>query len=115
MSLRLYFDHNMHRAIAIGLRARGVDLILAAEDGSARLDDELLLERSTELGRVLVTEDRDFLSITTRWLRTGRHFPGVIRMPKHLSIGQAIEELEVIAGVMDPDEFIDRVEHLPLR
>jgi hypothetical protein len=105
----------MRGPIATGLRARGVDLLLAFEDGNSRLVDELLLERALDLGRVLVSEDKDFMAITTRWLIDGKHFAGVIRAPKQLSIGQVIEDLEVMAGVMDPEEFVDRVEHLPLR
>jgi hypothetical protein len=113
--LSFYFDHNMNRAIASGLRSRGVDVLLASEDGNARLDDESLLERATSLGRVLVSEDKDFMAITTRWLLAGKHFAGVIRAPKHLPIGRVIADLELIAGVLDAEEFVNRVEHLPLR
>lgn len=42
MSLRLYMDANVPRAIAEGLRLRGVDVLTAQEDGAAnrtRRDD----------------------------------------------------------------------------
>jgi hypothetical protein len=115
VSLALYFDNNMKRPIAIGLRARGFDVLLAREDGTARLEDERLLERATELGRVLVSEDEDFMVITAAWQRTGRYFAGFIRAPQSLSIGDAIRDLEVIAGVMEPNEFANRTEVLPLK
>ncbi|HVR29317.1 MAG TPA: hypothetical protein VMS86_07245 [Thermoanaerobaculia bacterium] len=44
MSLRLYFDHNVSRAISQGLRLRGVDVITASDDGAERLADAEELE-----------------------------------------------------------------------
>lgn len=46
MSLRLYFDHHVPRAIAAGAQQRGVDVLTAAADGTANRDDEFLLQRA---------------------------------------------------------------------
>jgi hypothetical protein len=35
MALEFYMDQNVPRAIAIGLRLRGVDVVTAYEDGAA--------------------------------------------------------------------------------
>ena len=48
MSLRLYMDHHVPRAITAGLRLRGEDVLTAAEDGSALFADPADL-----LGQVL--------------------------------------------------------------
>lgn len=39
MPAGLYMDHNVPRAITVGSRLRHVDVLTAAEDGAARLDD----------------------------------------------------------------------------
>ena len=54
----LYMDHHVPSAITAGLRKRGVDVLTAEEDGSARLDDDPLLDRATSLGRVLFSQDK---------------------------------------------------------
>jgi hypothetical protein len=52
---------DVHAPLAItqGVRQRGVDVITAQEDGSGRLEDALLLDRATQLERVLFTQDED--------------------------------------------------------
>ena len=115
MALKLYIDHNVHGEITNGLRLRGVDLLTCAEDGTDRLADDLVLQRATELGRVVFTQDTDFLIITTRWLRSGREFAGVIFAEQlGVTIGDAIRDLELLAGAMDEAEVRNRVFHLPI-
>ncbi|MGH9851869.1 MAG: DUF5615 family PIN-like protein [Blastocatellia bacterium] len=53
MSVSLYFDVHVPSAITLGLRLRGVDALTSQEDGTRELDDNLLLDRATDLGRVL--------------------------------------------------------------
>jgi len=114
VSVALYFDHNVDLAIVEGLRARGVDVLTAREDDASTLDDELLLERATALGRVLVTNDKDFSAITGRWYREGRHFAGLIRARQEgVSVDAMIHDLEIIAKVMEPEQMIDQIEYVP--
>jgi Domain of unknown function (DUF5615) len=116
LSNPLYFDQNVPQAIATGLRRRGVDVLLAFEDRTSRLRDEPLLERATALGRILVSEDRDFVRIADQWREAGRDFAGVIRIPRQrMSIGEMIEDLELIALVLDPSEVRNQTFYLPLR
>ncbi len=51
-------DVHVRWSITDGLRRRGVDVLTAQEDGAARVDDLPLLDRVTELGRVLFAPDR---------------------------------------------------------
>jgi predicted nuclease of predicted toxin-antitoxin system len=62
MIIRLYVDVHVHRAITIGLRLRGVDILTAQEDGYRTAEDDVLLDRATELQRVLFTQDEDLLA-----------------------------------------------------
>ena len=40
MTIRLYMDHHVPRAITQALRTRGVDVMTAFEDGAAHFSDE---------------------------------------------------------------------------
>lgn len=51
MAIVLYMDAHIPKAIMIGLRLRGVDIITAQEDNAADLPDPVLLDRATALQR----------------------------------------------------------------
>ena len=115
MSLRLYFDHHVPRAIAIGVRQLGIDVLTTEADGTADRDDEFLLQRATDLGRVVFTQDRDFLALAAAWQRSRREFTGMVYAHQlRVTIGGAIHDLALIALLMSPDDMRNRVEFLPL-
>ncbi|MEA3415852.1 MAG: DUF5615 family PIN-like protein [Thermodesulfobacteriota bacterium] len=76
--LALNMDHHVPRAITEGLRLRGIDVITAYEDSAGDMDDSALLDRATELGRVLFTQDDDLLAEATKRQKEGVTFGGVI-------------------------------------
>jgi predicted nuclease of predicted toxin-antitoxin system len=71
-------DVHVRRAVTTALCLRSIDVLTAQEDGAAELDDELLLERATELGRVLVSQDEDLLRKGARRLSEHKDFSGII-------------------------------------
>jgi uncharacterized protein with PIN domain len=102
-------------AIVDGLRLRGVDVFTAQEDGAAEFEDPPLLDRATELQRILVTQDEDFLQEASRRHRAGEAFFGIVYAHQlRVTIGECVTDLEIIAKDSQPDEWIGRVEHLPL-
>jgi predicted nuclease of predicted toxin-antitoxin system len=112
--LAFLLDQHVRIEIAQGLRRRGIDVITALEDGSARFDDAALLERATIQNRILVTQDQDFLRITSHWQATGRPFAGVIfAIRQDVDIGGTIEYLELAASVLTFDDMRNRVEFIP--
>jgi hypothetical protein len=115
MSVTLYMDVHIPRAVTQALRNRGVDIITAQEDQARRLPDPDLLNRSTSLGRVLVTFDEDFLAQAHERQKQGTSFPGnVFGKPMNLTIGRIIQDLELLAMAAETDDLKDRVEYLPL-
>lgn len=72
MPVALYFDHNVNRAIAQGLRLRAVDVMTAFEDGAHLLPDSELLDRANSLGRPLFSSDEDLIVEARQRQRTGR-------------------------------------------
>jgi hypothetical protein len=86
----------------------------AQEDGTAELADASLLDRATELGRVLFTQNRDLLREATRRQRAGEHFSGIVYAHQlEVRIGDCVNNLEIIAKDSESDEWTGRVEYLP--
>jgi hypothetical protein len=108
-------DVHVPAAITRALVLRNVDVLTAQLDRTTRLDDAALLDRATALGRMLFSQDDDLLAEATKRQRNGKHFSGVIYAHQlGITIGKAVNDLELLAQVGTPDEFANRVEYLPL-
>lgn len=115
MSLAFYLDHHVPAAIANGLRQLQVDVLTVAEDGRSDWDDGRLLERALELGRVIFTQDRDFLVLAARWQEARRDFAVMVYGHQlRITVGGAVRDIALIASVMTQAEMRNRVEFLPL-
>jgi len=115
VNVSFYMDHNTQGAVVDALRARGVDCITAAEDGATTLDDDALLDRATLLGRVLVTHDKDFFAIHAARVSAGGQTGGIIHsLPTQITIGQLIDDLELISRASEPEELRNSLVRLPL-
>lgn len=115
MPVALYMDHNVPSQITDGLRLRDVDVVTALEDGTATLPDPELLDRATELERVLFTHDDDLVIEAHRRQAEGIPFGGVIYVhQQHISIGECISDLELIADAGEPEDMMNQVFFLPL-
>jgi len=114
VTVRLYMDEHVPRAITAALRRRGVDVVTAQDDGRRHTPDPKILDRATRLGCVVFTLDHDFLKEATRRQRSGGTFAGVIFAPGIITIGACVRDLELLAKASDPEEWANRVEYLPL-
>lgn len=115
MSLAVFMDVHVPASVSEGLRWRQIDVRTAQEDAAGRMSDDDLLTRATALGRVLLTQDADFLEIATRWQRQDTDFHGILFVPQGTPIGRIIADTELCLSGMTADEFRNRVVHLPLR
>ena len=108
-------DVHAKRAVTVGLRRRGVDVLTAQEDGTTRLDDSDLLDHATSLGRVLFSQDDDLLREATKRQQSSTPFAGVAYAHQlSITVGQTIHDLELIAKIFEPEDIENRVEYLPL-
>jgi len=115
MSVSLYMDVHVRRAVTNGLRLRGVAVITAQEDGAAMWPDDRLLDRATEMGRVLFSQDDDLLAEAESRQRENRVFAGVIYAHQlAITVGQCVRDLELIAKAAEPEDLRNRVEFIPL-
>ena len=109
-------DVHVPYGITIGLRLRGVDVLTAQEDGSRDVKDAVLLDRATKLNRILFTRDDDLIREGTLRKQHDETFSGIVYAHQlDVSIGQCVTDLELIAKASDSDEWINRIEYLPLK
>ena len=115
MAIAYYMDHHVPRAITVGLRLRGIDVLTAYEDGASEWDDAALLDRADELERVLFTQDDDLLTEAARRQSESVSFRGVIYAHQlRVSIGVCVHDLEIIAKAGEAEDLVNLVEFLPL-
>lgn len=108
-------DVHVPRALTEQLKRRGIDVLTAQEDGTTETPDEQLLNRSSELGRVLFTQDIRFCALAEERQRLAQSFAGLIFGHQlRGSIGQYVRDLELIAKITEPEEWEGHVEQLPL-
>jgi predicted nuclease of predicted toxin-antitoxin system len=114
--LRLLIDEHVHGCIVDGLRRRqpALDVVRVQEVGLRQTPDPTILEWAAQQGRVVVSLDKNTLA-PDAWDRVARGLPmpGVAILRNLLTIGQAIQELELIALACSPDDFRDQVMYLP--
>jgi predicted nuclease of predicted toxin-antitoxin system len=108
-TIRFHLDENCDRAIAEGLRRRGIDVSTTAEAGLLSTTDEEQMAFAVSQNRVLFSQDRDFLRLHA----AGAPHPGIAYCGKDTkSIGAIIQGLVLIWEVLEPEEIAGRVEFL---
>lgn len=109
-------DEQVPEAITEGLRLRGVDVLTTQEDHQRSVDDPDLLQRATELRRVMFSQDADMLREATRRQSQGIPFHGVVYAHQlKVTIGQCVHDLELVAQVGEQDDVLNRIIYLPIR
>jgi hypothetical protein len=116
VSVAFYTDVHVPAAVSRGALARGLNVLTSQEDGTTETPDPELLDRATSLGRVLVTQDKDFLVEGASRQRAGIFFAGLIFAPQlAVGIGKFIRDLEAINNSLQPEMLRNHIIHLPLR
>jgi hypothetical protein len=74
-----------------------------------------LLQRARDLGRIMVTSDIRFRALAERWQAQYLPFDGLIfAHPLHVTIGQMVLDLELVAQALTQEEIRNHVLFLPL-
>ncbi|GIK58770.1 MAG: DUF5615 family PIN-like protein [Chloroflexi bacterium] len=108
-AIRFHLDENVPPAIALGLRQRGLDVTTSQEAGLLGASDENQLAYALRERRVIFTQDSDFLILAAQ---TNIHEGITYVRQGFRSIGEIIESLELIHGVMTAEEMRGHVEYL---
>ena len=107
MPLALLCDEHIPFPIIDGLRRRGIDVTTVQESGMRGALDRLILEAAHMQGRVVYTNDSDFL----RHHAIGSDHSGIIY--HHIldySLGEAIRRVSLICELLSPEEMLGRVQ-----
>jgi len=107
--MRFHLDEHVNPAIAQGLRLRGIDVTTTADAHLLKAPDESHLEFANREGRVIFTNDRDFLSFAC----TSDEHAGIAYCARRAkSIGYIVRHLCLMHDCMEPDEMRGKVEYL---
>lgn len=101
-TLRFHLDENCPAAIADGLRRRGIDVTTTPELGLIGATDEEQASHALAEGRVIFTQDQDFLRIHAASIP---HAGIAYCHQRKRSIGQIIAGLTQIWETMEPEEM----------
>jgi hypothetical protein len=109
MSLCFHLDESVDHAVARGLALRGIDVTTSTEAGLRGATDDEQLAYASHAGRVLITHDRDFLSLVA----ININHAGIAYCPQgYRSIGHIVLRLTHLSRSNGPEDFHGRVEYL---
>jgi hypothetical protein len=113
LTLCLDEDSSAHSLID-ALRARGIDVLTAAEAGMIERPDEDQLTLAASQHRVLVSFNRrDFYRLHTEWLSEGRSPAGIVLLfQRRLPVAVHLRPLLRVAAENNSGTMVDRVEFL---
>jgi hypothetical protein len=106
--IRYYTDEHVARAVIRGLRQRGVDVLTVPEAEMMGASDEAHLALAFSQGRVLFTQDADFLRLAS----AGMEHSGIVYTPQHGTVGDIIRGLMFIYQVLEAEDMVGKVEYL---
>lgn len=111
----VYADVHVPFAVVNCLRDFGAD-VLRVQDDDRRTDaDEQLLSRATELGRLMLTCDRDFLVIGQRWQIGQRSFSGIACITSVAVDPRSVaESVMILLRCGEPSEVENQIHYIPL-
>ena len=107
--IKFYLDENVSNSIALGLRHRGIDVTTTPEENLLGVSDERQLQFASSNGRVIFTQDTDFL----RMNQSSIIHAGIAYCPQQSkSIGQIIRGLLLIWEILEPGEMYNHIEFI---
>jgi hypothetical protein len=105
-TIRFHLDENCDPRIAAGLRLHGIDVTTAADAGLRRASDQRHVAYAIAQGRVILTQDTDFLRIAA----SGQEHPGILFYPDQgRTIGQVIRAVHLYWELCEPYELANQV------
>jgi hypothetical protein len=116
--LRLLSDEDVHDGLIRGLRRRepSLDIVRAQDVGLSHTPDPIILESAAKAGRVMVTGDLNTM-VGFAWarVRAGQTMPGLLALLENASIGQAIDDILLVANCHTEDDMkVFPVLYIPL-
>jgi hypothetical protein len=108
-TIRFHLDENCNPRIATALRNRGIDVTTTIEAGLLHAEDEEQLAYALSEGRVIFTQDADFLRLNAAGLS---HSGIAYCQQESRSLGEIIQRLVLIWEIYEPEEIQNKIEYL---
>ena len=115
--LRLAADENFNGDIVRGLLRRNpkLDIVRVQDVGLSGADDPSVLQWAADQGRIIVTHDISTLAKHAfDRIAAGQPMPGVFEVKSVAPVGQAIDDLILLAECSVDGEWEGQVRFLPL-
>jgi hypothetical protein len=106
--IKFYTDEHVPNAVVTGLRRRGVDVLTTQEAGMMGASDEEHLALAMREGRIIFTQDDDFLRLHA----AGINHAGIAYVHQRTSVGDIIRGLMLIHQVLTPGDMRNHLEYL---
>ena len=106
--IRFFTDEQVSKAVVMGIRRRGVDVLTVPEAGTLGASDPEQLRQARDEGRVVFTQDDDFLRLAA----ADTSHAGVVYATQERPVGEIIRGLMLIHEVLEAEEMAGRVEFL---
>ncbi len=108
MLIRYYLDEHIFAEAAVALSSRGIDALTTFAAGHTGFSDEQQLAFAASEGRVLVSRDRDFVTLHNQ----GVQHSGIVRWGrKHASHSYLITSLIALWRTQTAEEMRGRIEY----
>lgn len=116
MKIRFQADADLKYSIVTATRRRepGVDFQPASAARLEGLLDPEVLAVAARDGRILVSHDKRTLPQHFAGFIQLQPSPGVVIVPQRIAIALVVEELLLIWHASTPEEWINRIAHLPI-
>lgn len=101
-------DEHVHPAVTAGLQRRGANVLTAQEVGLIDTPDADHLRFAKEQGRVIFTQDSDFLRLHA----AGFDHAGIVYVRQNTPVGQIVRGLMLIFRILAPEDMKNHVEFL---
>jgi predicted nuclease of predicted toxin-antitoxin system len=109
VSIAFHLDEQVPPTLADALRNRGIDVTTTADAGLIGTSDREQLAFALEAGRVLITQDVDFLRLHTEGVPHAGI--GFWRQQTH-SLGAVLRRLLLMHATISSEDMKNRVEYL---
>jgi len=115
--LRFAADENLNGNIVRGLRRRkpDLDIVRVQDTPLSEAGDAEILEWAAAEERVILTHDVSTMTgYAEERVRAGKRMPGVVEIGRRIGIGQAIDDVLLLAECSREGEWEGQVLYLPL-
>lgn len=106
--IRFYTDEHIPKAVTMGLRRRGVDVLTCQEVGMLSVDDGVHLALATREGRTAIAQDEDFLRLHA----SGFQHQGIVYSHRQTPVGEVIRGVMLVYEVLEDGDMTNHVEFL---